>query len=108
MQQQQSKTLKLWGFHCFARLGEAECDPVITCQRATLNAQGTRHGARPGPSVRLVYTLLPCVLRNREREEIPTATKEIDAHVQKKMHLVYMHLFAYNSSLRLSSHFQPH
>ena len=38
-QQQSDKTrenLELWGFHYPARLGEAESDPVITCQRCQI------------------------------------------------------------------------
>ena len=48
--------------------------------RATLNAQSARHGARPGPrTCAVVYRRPPCVPRSREREKRPA----VHANVQK-------------------------
>ena len=53
--------------------------------RATLNAQSTRHGTWPGLNLRLAYTRVPCcVPRSRERKERPADGRQTIADVQNK------------------------
>ena len=54
---------------------------------ATLNAQSTRHRARPGPKAcAVVYRRAPCVPRSRERQKRPTGAGAKRANVQNKTH----------------------
>ena len=63
-----------------------------------LNAQSTRHGARPGPTLAPWCTGgAPCVPRSREREKRPTARREKLCIPEKKT-ILYI-LRSINSSM---------
>ena len=49
-----------------------------------LNAQSTRHGARPGPTCTVVHRWVPCVPSRRERENRPTAGRGKSCVPEKK------------------------
>ena len=59
--------------------------------RSTLNAQSTRHGARPGPKLApgVLYTRPPYMPRSREGDERSVAREEMRGHVQKKVHFIH-------------------
>ena len=58
--------------------------------RATLNAQSTRHGARPGPKLAPYCTRGPRLCQSsREREKRPAAGRDKLAHAQKSAKHTY-------------------
>ena len=72
------KKTQIWDFHCPARLGRGEMKSRDYLRdRVTLNAQSTRHGARPGPkltpsvhaaSLRASWTIARGKTRGRKRK----------------------------------------
>ena len=78
--------LTVWGFYgpAWLWLGgkrSRENEPA----RATLNAQSTRHGARPGPKV------APSARASPLRASQPRA-REVLANVQNKVHFIHEHI----------------
>ena len=71
--------------------GSAERNPAIYLPaRATLNAQSTRHGARPGPTLAPWCTGRgPRMPRSREREEKPAGEGEKLGHPPKRCTRVF-------------------
>ena len=84
-QQQQSESLKLWGFFGPGRLGGAERDRARKSQVPRLWTPRSRAtDPAQGPNVRQVYTQGPCVPRSREHEKRPVARREKRADAEKR------------------------